>query len=581
MSSDRKSTTIPTEKTIVVNERQHHHIHTWALTFLLCLFSVICFVMAFPPYDYWFCILFSPALLSIAAISAMSTVRVVIAAVISHFMLWMWLHRWLVDVTAVGWPLLALYLSVYAGLFVWIIRRYERKCKRNYLPYTMLLPIFWVFLEQIRSEFFMYGYPWYQIGHPLIEAPVLVQVADITGAHGISILVALLSGLFVDLYLFGKGRCSRKAILVNTFCIIVLFTANIAYGIFRLGQEEYLKPGPTVMAVQTNLELSNKQRWDKERQKIDVEKFIQQTADAFNTSTKEIDLIVWPETMVPGLSFEPENIKFHIENRLEGDPWLERMESMRDMLGVPLVLGNSCKIHLRIDIVDGKPRYGWGEAYNSAYLLDVGGEAPYQRYDKIFLTPFGETMPYISKWDWLENQLASFGPENMKFDLDEGKEIKRLSFKSKNGQITIATPICFEDTVASVCRKMVWKDGKKQAVLLVNLSNDGWFGKSIDGRLQHAQIARFRCIENRVPMIRAVNTGMSVYIDSYGKIILPTPQDRKDYLRQSATLIAEVNLDERAPIYSRIGDFISRIFLFAGLILAGATFWKSSKATEI
>ena len=81
MSSDRKSTAISAEKTIVVNDRQHHHIHSWGFTFLLCMFSVISFVIAFPPYDYWFCILISPALLCIAAISAKSTGRVVIAAV--------------------------------------------------------------------------------------------------------------------------------------------------------------------------------------------------------------------------------------------------------------------------------------------------------------------------------------------------------------------------------------------------------------------------------------------------------------------------------------------------------------------
>ena len=138
------------------------------------------------------------------------------------------------------------------------------------------------------------------------------------------------------------------------------------------------------------------------------------------------------------------------------------------------------------------------------------------------LTPFGETMPYISSWPWLEEKMLAVGAEGMSFNLDASRAINRLtlgwtprsdgtqasSLLKPQASLILATPICFEDTVARVCRKMIYSGRRKTADIFVNLSNDGWFSSFDARRKQHAQIARFRCIDD-IETGRAACPGMS------------------------------------------------------------------------
>ncbi len=190
--------------------------------------------------------------------------------------------------------------------------------------------------------------------------------------------------------------------------------------------------------------------------------------------------------------------------------------------------------------------------YNSAYLIQ--GSPPFQRYDKYQLTPFGETMPYISAWPWLEEKLLALGAQGMSFSLDANPVLRRLVLETSEGSFVLGTPICYEDTVGRVCRRMVYDRGRKQADLLVNLSNDGWFGRSDATRREHNQIARFRCIENRVPLARAVNTGQSVAVDSLGRVIASLGEGRYGEARRSGVLEARLTLDRRQTLYGTVGD---------------------------
>jgi apolipoprotein N-acyltransferase len=169
----------------------------------------------------------------------------------------------------------------------------------------------------------------------------------------------------------------------------------------------------------------------------------------------------------------------------------------------------------------------------------------------------------------------------MRFDLDAAEDPLRLSLHwrgtgdlSESGSVAassqrslellLATPICFEDTVSSVCRRMVYEHGIKKAQAFVNLSNDGWFGDDDAARAQHGQIARFRCIENRVPMMRVVNTGSSIAIDSRGNLVAALGGGRYGEPRRSGGLLASLQLDDRSTLFGRVGD------LWAWLCLIGA-----------
>jgi apolipoprotein N-acyltransferase len=263
--------------------------------------------------------------------------------------------------------------------------------------------------------------------------------------------------------------------------------------------------------------------------------------------------------MLPGYGLEPETIRTLVDGGyFPGDSFSRTAQRLARRLGVPLLVGSPCFLGLRAEGI----RWRWDAQYNSAYLVD--GDPPYQRYDKVFLTPFGETMPYISAWPWLEDKLLALGAPGMQFDLDAAAGITRLRL---GDTITLATPICFEDTVAPLCRRMVHEDGRKVADLLVNLSNDGWFGGHDAGREQHAQAARFRCIENRVPMIRAVNTGMTVAVDSGGRLIGRAGSGRYGRARGPGELRAELPLDSRCTVYGRVGDLWGWVCLVVTAVL--------------
>ncbi len=124
---------------------------------------------------------------------------------------------------------------------------------------------------------------------------------------------------------------------------------------------------------------------------------------------------------------------------------------------------------------------------------------------------------------------------------------------------------------------MVYGDGPKSVEVLVNLSNDGWFGASASGRRQHAQIARFRCVENRVPMVRAANTGLSVVIDSRGKLIDQIGEGRYGAAQTQGTLLAEPPLDSRSTLYGRLGDVWAWLCLIGTVVLGGSAVFLGPK----
>jgi len=473
---------------------------------------------------------------------------------IPFFFTWLVLQRWLIDVTAVGWPVLAAYMALYPALSVWVLRLLNRRRITTALPVSIVVPVVWVALEFVRGDLWMDGYPWFLIGHPLIEWPALAQSADLFGQYFISFVAAIIGGILAEWWMVSEGRTRMRPALVGTAIGILLVGANIAYGSIRLAQAGHLIPGPRILAVQTNLPQDNKVGWTPEEQVEDVRRFIELTRTAFESVDGDVDLVVWPETMVPGLGLEPGNILFQRENNLQPEPWLDVMIALHQELGRPLLVGNSVKTGLGLEREGDELHYAWEHSYNSAYLVE--GDPPYQRYDKLFLTPFGETMPYISEWEWLERQLLDLGARGMTFDLEPGEKVSRIEMGTRAGRISVATPICFEDAVARVMRRLIWADGEKAADLIINLSNDGWFGDFDGGRLQHVQIARFRCIENRVAMVRSVNTGLSVHIDSNGFIIgTATGRDAQDgIMQQEGWLIADTMLDTRRTLYASIGE---------------------------
>ena len=188
--------------------------------------------------------------------------------------------------------------------------------------------------------------------------------------------------------------------------------------------------------------------------------------------------------------------------------------------------------------------------YNSAVLVLPDGEL--DSYHKIFPTPFGERLPWIDAWPWLRQKMLDFGGPGVVLELDAGPEPTVLEMPRPDAApLVMISPICFEATVPSVTRQLFQsqKTGTSPD-LIVNLTNDGWFGDVDGGRLSHAQAARFRCIELRAPMIRCANTGQSAAFDSYGRLVAALPS------REAGVLLVEPVGDSRRTLYILTGNLL-------------------------
>ena len=260
--------------------------------------------------------------------------------------------------------------------------------------------------------------------------------------------------------------------------------------------------------------------------------------------------------MVPGLGFDPEVAESLAQSASASRflrYWPEQLWRFVHSIETPMLVGTNT--WGGTVTIEREGNQGWFVPqfqYNSATLLSPGGAV--SSYHKVFPTPFGERLPWIDAWPWLRDQLLELGARGMSLSLDPGPYRGNLTLVHKGEELVLGTPICFEATVPSVTRSLV-QQSEVYTDLLVNLSNDGWFGSVDGGRLQHALAARYRCIEWRQPMLRVANTGQTVWFDSCGRQIAALP------VRTAGTLLATPRGDGRRTLYGMIGNAIPIICL--------------------
>ncbi len=527
----------------------------------------VCFALMFPPHFAWPLAFVTVAPLVVTALLATRTWQVLLGVGVVEIALFLWLQRWTAGISQAGYVPLAVYCALWPTLFVIVLRRALRHEFVARLPLAITAAILWTGFEFFRGTILLNGYPWFLLGHPLVEWPVQAQSADLLGTYFLGSVAAAFSGLLVDIWRCRRNEFSTRKLIGEAVVVAALLIVNLGYGSWRMSQTDALRPGPTLLAVQTNLPQDNRNAWTAEMQAEDVPGFMELTRAALAEAETDIDLIVWPETLVPGVGFEQEAIDLLSgfgAQAMHMYRWPIEVDQFARELGIAMLVGAPAWVGPQTKTVDGMIELLPPEhRYNSAYLIT--GDLPYQRYDKYFLTPFGETMPYISSWPWLEQKLLSLGASGMTFNLSAADEIDSLEFSFDGKTIGLGTPICFEDCVSHVIRQMVYPDGSKRVDLLVNLSNDGWFWWDDGTRQQRVQISRLRCIENRVPLVRSVNTGNSVHLDSMGKVAAVISEGRYGTSRIAGALVAQTQLDSRRTIYGRIGDVWGWICL-AGLV---------------
>ncbi|NWG11929.1 MAG: apolipoprotein N-acyltransferase [Acidobacteria bacterium] len=389
--------------------------------------------------------------------------------------------------------ILGTYPAIAAGTTGYAMQRRGPSC-------LLLLPFAWVSVELLRSYTPFGGFPWLLTGYSQTDYLPVVQIADITGVYGLSLLI-LIANVGIAWRIL-KGPAARTRLWpALAACGLILLC--LAYGHVSLRK---WSPGPTLRKtaiLQANIPLEGP---DREVEWKFQEGYLRM-ADALRGKT--IDLLVLPESPAPK-SFEQDKA------------YQEAMRSLAKRYPMGLILSN---------VATGRDE-GASEYFNSAYFLDSDGNLS-GRYDKVRLVPFGEYVPFKRAFFFLDSITREVS------DFSAGSEFLRVRV---GGHQTSAI-ICYEAVFPSLARRFV--SGGSE--LLVNLTNDAWYGNT-PAPYQHLAMARWRAVENRRWLIRAANSGISAVIDPGGRIRSATGLFREEACTGPFDFVSELT------IYSRYGD---------------------------
>ncbi len=359
------------------------------------------------------------------------------------------------------------------------------------------LPIIWAGLEYLKGLGEL-GFPWLSLGYSQARYPLIIQQASIYGVYGISFWLVLFN---VSLFYFLLNKKIRNFVIS-----IIIFLLPILFGYIRLNNKPNFSKEITVGIVQPNidpnLKFTARMRDETFQRLLKLSEMCQE-----RSPDKKLSLIVWPETATP------------INIKAPGT-YQDSVIGLTNRLGVPILTGTP--------IYDRQKH----EIYNGAVLIDPE-KGITQEYKKIHLVPFGEHIPF-----------DKYIPLFRKIDFGEGDYSPGNEYTvfSTNG-IKFSCLICFESIFPEISREFV----KKGAQLLVNITNDGWFGK-ISGPQQHNDMAILRTVETGVPLVRSANTGISMVVDQYGRIKKETELFTEDIITFS---LPHFNMH---TIYLVIGD---------------------------
>lgn len=381
----------------------------------------------------------------------------------------------------------------------------------------------WAYMQQDLSL------GWLTFGNSQANLLWMVQYADLTGVWGISFWLVTFNVLVLLLI---RGKESSWVKVGIAALMIVMIAAPLLYArqVFRSAGVEPAPPALRVALVQPNIDPHEK--WSEFGPERTLSRLYRLTGEAVGEDRP--DLVIWPETAIPFYIRSPEN-----------RPYMNSLNRMVERWNTPLLTGFPDEEPI-------SPRSGAGEAvaasggdyaaYNASMLLRPAADTV-QIYRKMRLVPFGERVPYMEYFPWLER--FSFSMSGIS-SWSKGGDETIMRFTTRDGYpVRIANIICYESIFPGLVSKFV----RRGAQLLTLVTNDGWYGTSY-GPWQHAAIGRLRCIENRRAMARCANTGVTLFYDTCGRSYAQIPW------WQPSVLTAEAPLENRITFYTAHPDVV-------------------------
>ena len=467
---------------------------------------------------------------------------------------------WVFPVTSAGWVTACLYMAL-----LWpVLAVCLRFCRAKRVPLFLAAGVLIVGIERLQG-FFLGGFFWRFLAHSQYQNITIIQIADIFGAGGVSFLIAMVNGQVAELILDARSckRMFKPGSLLRAGLVGALLVASIVYGRWRIGQaEQFVEPGPLAASLQSNVPQSVKQTFESGDDLFnDLMVYSKAAVEA------DAELIVWPETMVQAM--------------LDTDVW-PVLTSPESHIALDKALREHSKDNafLLVGAYGSEVRENATERYlaryNSAFLYRPDGQKDKKRYDKIHLVPFGEVLPLRRSLSWFYELLMKikFIPYNFDYSLDYGVNYTVFEMTGENGRkqapdYKFGVIICYEGTVPEIARNFALDEqGVKRIDWLVNISNDGWFVRFEEGQVkpswelgQHAAVTALRAVENRLAVLRSVNTGISCLIDSMGRIkdgyVQGTlPAEAMNRTGMPGWFIDRIPIDKRISFFSKYGEWL-------------------------
>lgn len=408
--------------------------------------------------------------------------------------------------------LLSLLLSIFVSVPLALSRFVERKSGWQGF---VTLPLLWTAAEHVKS-WFLTGFPWGNLGYTQYDLLPVIQISDTTGVYGISFLLVLANTAGFSLLQAAAQR--QRPPLGPALSALVLLAATLLYGHYRLSAPLHPSgPARQVAVIQPNIPQNLK--WDPG--------FLEPTLAIYRRLTLEAcaenpELIVWPESATPFFfSAQPE--------------YRQAVEEIVGQTDAYLLLGSPA-----LEQTPGGEQY-----FNSAYLIAPDGTVR-GRYDKLHLVPWGEYVPLQQLFPFVSRMVAGIG------DFSPGAQVRLLDLPD----CPIGAVICYEIIFPDLVRRVA----RSGARVLVNITNDAWFGLT-SAPHQHLAMAVLRAVENRRCLVRSANTGISAFISPRGAITARTG------LFTQAVLPAMIESYDGMTFYTRHGDVFAWLCCAAGLLL--------------
>jgi apolipoprotein N-acyltransferase len=423
--------------------------------------------------------------------------------------------------------LFCLYLGLYHALFGGLFGAFRAYFGTQ--GALLLSPFAWVAVELARAR--ITGLPWDLLGVAQVDNPLLTRLAPITGAYGLSFVIVLVNALWLVRIQIRERRFTRLSLTIAGVVIIVLYV----FGLRRIQAPRAAHASATATLVQENLEVGAAakgpefsvqqllesfvylSRYPGDRVYLGIPELRGTTAARFlqrEPGPRASDLIVWPESPAPFVERDPQ--------------FRSAVSGLAREAAAPVIVGN-----IAMDRTNSNARGYY--LFNSASFVNPEGEF-IGRYDKIHLVPFGEYVPFQQLFFFAQNLLHEAGT------FDAGTE--RTLFEV-NGH-RYGTFICYESIFGDQVRQFT----KQGADVLINISNDGWYGDT-SAPWQHLNMVRMRAIENHRWILRATNTGVTGSIDPYGRVVEAAPRHVRTSVR------VRFGYEQDQTFYVRHGDLFA------------------------